>query len=263
MRGQSRGTSALVRVCGAPKQIASAFWAAALGVTALLRLYGGAMEGEITALHQQKRRTDRANVYIDGDYAFSLQKTIAAKLRVGQVLTRDEVQSLQAEDAAEMAYERCLRYLSYRARSTEEVRRYLRRKQVPEDVAERVIERLERAHLLDDAAFAREWVENRETFRPRSKFALKMELREKGVASRFTEEAIEGLDERASAMRAADRQAQRLSRYDWATFRKRLLGYLARRGFDYGIARGVIEELWARYGPEGDESDDVTGPIGP
>ncbi|MGC9360211.1 MAG: regulatory protein RecX, partial [Anaerolineae bacterium] len=83
------------------------------------------MEGEITALRQQKRRTDRANVYIDGEYAFSLQKVIAAKLCVGQLLTRDEVEALQAEDAEEIAYERCLRYLSYRARSTEEVRRYL------------------------------------------------------------------------------------------------------------------------------------------
>ncbi|MGC9361127.1 MAG: regulatory protein RecX, partial [Anaerolineae bacterium] len=139
---------------------------------------------------------------------------------------------------------------------------YLHRKDVSEEVAGRVIERLERAHLLDDEAFAQEWVENRETFRPRSKFALKMELREKGVASRFIEGAVEGLDERASAMRAADRKAQQLSRYEWETFRKRLLGYLARRGFGYGIARGVTEDLWARYGSEDGEYDNLTG-LGP
>jgi regulatory protein len=220
------------------------------------------MEGEITALRQQKRRTDRANVYIDGEYAFSLQGVVAAKLRVGQVVTRDEVEALQADDAAEMAYERCLRYLSYRARSTEEVRRYLRRKDVSEEVTEGVIERLERAHLLDDASFALEWVGNRETFRPRSRFALTMELRQKGVASRFIEEAVQGLDERASAMRAADRKAQQLSRYDRETFCKRLLSYLARRGFGYGIARGVTDELWARYGHKGDEQDNLTG-LGP
>lgn len=221
------------------------------------------MEGEISALRQQQRRKDRANVYIDGEYAFSLQKVIAARLHVGQVLTRDEIRALQAEDAVELAYERSLRYLSYRARSTEEVRRYLARKEVPAEVAERVIERLQRARLLDDAAFARQWVENRETFRPRSKFALRMELREKGVPSRMIEAATEGLDEEASARRAADRKAQQLARYDEDTFRKRLLGYLARRGFGYGIARGVTDELWARYGSKVPESDDVADPDEP
>jgi len=213
------------------------------------------MQGEVTALKQQKRRRDRANVYLDGEYAFSLQKVLAARLHVGQILTAEEVQALQAEDATELAYERSLRYLSYRARSTEEVRRYLARKEVAPEAAELVIERLERAGLLDDAAFAEQWVENRETFRPRSRFALKIELQQKGIPSRMAERATEGLDEGASARRAADRKAQQLARYDEGTFRKRLLGFLARRGFGYAIARRVVDDLWERYGSEETELD--------
>jgi len=208
------------------------------------------VEGEITALRQQQRRQDRVHIYLDGEYALSLQKVIAAKLHVGQRLTPDDVQVLQAEDAAELAYERSLRYLSYRPRSTDEVQRYLAHKGVSPEVAERIIERLEGAHLLDDAAFARDWVENRETFRPRSKFALKMELRQKGVPDHLAEQAVESLDEEASARRAAERKAQQLARYDEDTFRKRLWGYLARRGFGYGIARRVVDELWECYGSE-------------
>jgi len=211
------------------------------------------VQGEVTALKQQKRRRDRANVYLDGEYAFSLQKIVAARLRIGQTLTAKEIQALQAEDATELAYERSLRYLSYRARSTEEVRRYLARKEVAPEAAEQVIERLKRAGLLDDAAFARQWVENRETFRPRSGFALQMELRQKGVPSQLAEQATEGLDEEASARRAADRKAQQLARYDEDTFRKRLLAYLARRGFGYGIARHVVDDLWDCYGSEENE----------
>ncbi len=211
------------------------------------------MQGEVTALKQQKRRRDRANVYLDGEYAFSLQKIVAARLRIGQTLTAKEIQALQAEDATELAYERSLRYLSYRARSTEEVRRYLARKEVAPEAVEQVIERLERAGLLDDAAFARQWVENREAFRPRSGFALQMELRQKGVPSQLAEQATEGLDEEASARRAADRKAQQLARYDEDTFRKRLLAYLARRGFGYGIARHVVDDLWDCYGSEENE----------
>jgi regulatory protein len=211
------------------------------------------VQGEVTALKQQKRRRDRANVYLDGEYAFSLQKIVAARLRVGQTLTAEEIKVLQAEDATELAFERSLRYLSYRARSVEEVRRYLARKEVEPEAAEQVIERLERAGLLDDADFARQWVENRETFRPRSRFALKMELRQKGVSSRLAEQATEGLDEDASARRAADRKAQQLARYDEDTFRKRLLAYLARRGFGYGIARHVVDDLWDCYGSEENE----------
>ncbi|MEA3377684.1 MAG: RecX family transcriptional regulator, partial [Chloroflexota bacterium] len=125
------------------------------------------MEREITALTFQKHNKDRVNVYLDGQFAFGLAAIEAARLRVGQKLSDDEVVELQTKDQIERAYERALNYLSYRPRSEAEVRRSLGKKDVEEAVIDAVIGRLKRAGLLDDREFAKYWVDNRARFNPR------------------------------------------------------------------------------------------------
>ncbi len=202
------------------------------------------MGGTITALRVQRRNPDRVNVYLDGEFAFGLQAIVAAKLRVGQHLSDAEIEALRGQDAVERAYERALRFLSHRPRSTAEVRRNLRRKGVSSAVIDAVVERLTRAGLLDDTAFARYWIEQRETFRPRSVAALRHELLQKGVAREVIEETLQALDEEDSAYRAAKKQASRYRHLDRATFFRRMAGYLQRRGFHYEVVREVTERVW-------------------
>lgn len=202
------------------------------------------MAGRVTALKVQTKNKRRVNVYLDGVFAFGLPDVVAATLRVGQVLSAEDCASLQQRDVAERAHERALHYLSYRPRSIDEVARHLARKQFPEDVIAETISRLERVGLLDDAAFARFWVENRASFRPRGVFALRHELRRKGVADKAINLAIRDIDEHEGAYRAAQAQARRLSGADRDTFRRRLGGYLSRRGFSYAIVRDTIDRLW-------------------
>ncbi len=202
------------------------------------------MAGKVTALKVQKKNRRRVNVYLDGVYAFGLPDIVAATLRVGQVLSDEDCANLQQRDVAEQAHERALRFLSYRPRSKEEVTRYLAGKQVPEDVIAETVRRLEGVGLLDDAAFARFWVENRQSFRPRGSMALRYELRRKGVSDQAIESAIRDTDEREGAYRVAQAQAKRLSGADRETFRRRLGGYLSRRGFSYAIVRETIDRLW-------------------
>lgn len=76
------------------------------------------MTATITALRFQKRNPERVNVYLDGSYAFGLPALIAASLRIGQSLGEDEIASLQGQDAAQRAYERALRFLASRPRSS-------------------------------------------------------------------------------------------------------------------------------------------------
>jgi len=135
------------------------------------------MAGTITALRFQKRNKYRVNVYIDGQFAFGLAAIEAARLRVGQTLSDDDVARLRMRDEVERAYERALNFLSYRPRSEAEVRRNLRKKNVEEEVVEEVTGRLTRAGLLNDQEFARYWVENRLQFNPRGARALRHELR--------------------------------------------------------------------------------------
>ncbi len=85
----------------------------------------GHMAGTITRLAFQKHAADRVNVYLDGQYAFALPALEAARLRVGEYLDDEAIARLQAQDERQKAYDRALRYLSFRPRSQAEVRRNL------------------------------------------------------------------------------------------------------------------------------------------
>ncbi|MHB0856624.1 MAG: RecX family transcriptional regulator [Anaerolineae bacterium] len=198
----------------------------------------------MTALRVQQRRRGRINVFLDGEYAFSLQEILGVTLHVGQELDAQQVASLLQRDADEQAYERALNYLSYRPRSEMEIRRYLARKTVAEESAEKVIGRLRRAGLLNDSEFARFWVESRENSRPRGVWGLRTELRGKGVSDEVIEHATCDVDEEVGALAAASRYARRLERLDAETFRRRLFAFLQRQGFGYQVCKETTDRLW-------------------
>lgn len=218
------------------------------------------MAGTITALKVQKRNPQRINVYLDDRYAFGLAAIEAARLQRGQVLSDEDIEELKERDSFEKAHDRALRFLSYRPRSEAEVRRYLQGKAVSPVVEEEVIERLTRAKLLDDLAFARYWVENRESFNPRGLRMLRYELRQKGLSEETIAQALTDLDQEDSAYQAALRRGRRLAHLDQISFRQKLGAHLLRRGFPYEVVNLAVERAWQELRAEGeniDESEDV------
>jgi regulatory protein len=202
------------------------------------------MSGTITALEVQKWRKDRVNVFLDDQYAFSLQDILAISLKRGQTLTDQEIADLCQQDAVESAYEKALYYLSFRPRSEQEMRRYLKNKGLGEEQNEQILVRLKRARLVDDQDFARFWVESRQVHRPRGRRALRAELLRKGVPRDVIDTSIQDVDEEVQAFEAARSVVHRLSMLEQKVFFHRLLGYLQRRGFGYDIAMRVTKELW-------------------
>jgi regulatory protein len=203
------------------------------------------MAGTVTGLVVQKRNPKRVNVYVDGAYAFPLDLSVVMKrgLKSGQPLSDEEIEYLTAADDVEKAYNRALNLLSYRPRSVAEVQRNLQRKKVAFETIEAVVARLTQSRMLDDAAFARFWVENRTAFSPRSGRLMSYELRQKGVAGGDIEVALPSEDG-DSAKEAAMRRARSLASLDYETFRKKLLPYLQRRGFGYETASEAVESAW-------------------
>jgi regulatory protein len=184
-------------------------------------------------------------VFLDGRFAFGLPAIIAARLKQGQFLSDAEIQSLQAESTIETTYGKALNYLSYRPRSRAEVDRYLQKRDLPERLVRAVAERLERAGLLDDEAFARYWVENRERNQPKGLRALRYELRVKGISNETIERVLVSVDVPDSAYRSVARKAQQLAHLDQQAFTKKIIEYLARRGFNYEVARETAGRHWA------------------
>ncbi len=198
----------------------------------------------ITAIEPQKRAPHRVNIYLDGHYAFGLDRLVAAWLRVGQDLDEEKIAALQAQDACERAYQQAVLFLSFRPRSEAEIRQNLRRHAFAEDVIERTLERLRAEHLADDPQFARAWVENRAAFRPRSRRALATELRQKGLSEESVRSALSEVDEEALAYAAALKKARHLKDAPRDQFHKKLSQFLARRGFAYSVIAPIVSRLW-------------------
>jgi regulatory protein len=209
----------------------------------------------ITALKIQKRRSDRYNLFLDGEYAFSVPAVLAETLSIGQNLDPDELQELQEKVALQDAYERALGQISRRPRSRKEIERYLVKRQVDPSIIEEVIDRLEIKDYLDDGAFAKLWVENRFEFRPRGARALRAELYKKGVASSAIELALNDFDEREAALRAGRKAARRWQSSDEDEFHKRVSAYLARRGFDYQLIKNIVSRMWEETAASSNESE--------
>ncbi len=198
----------------------------------------------ITALVVQKRNRQRVNVYLDGEFAFGLSLIVAAWLKVGQELSEEKIAELNSSDEHEVAYQRALKLLEYRPRAEAEVRKKLTEHQFPEAVVEAVLERLRRSGLVDDTRFAQAWVENRSEFRPRSRRALQVELRQHGLDDEAAADALSEVDDDALALQAAVKYARKLKDTEWLDFRRKLTGFLARRGFTYEVAAPVVRQVW-------------------
>ena len=207
------------------------------------------MAGTITSIEVQQRNRRRVNVFLDGDFAFALSLEVAtqANLRRDLALSDSVIAELKSEDTQQKTYDAVLNFLSFRPRSEDEVRRYLNRRQAPPELADRLVARLTKSGLLDDEAFTRFWVENRETFSPRSSRALRSELRSKGIDDSTIAASIPN-DDGSAAYEAATKKAHRLASADRETFRRKLLGFLQRRGFSYDVARETVDRVWREIG---------------
>jgi regulatory protein len=203
--------------------------------------------GTITALQAQVKNPDRVSVFIDGTFACGLAASVATGLRVGQTLTAADLARLEQNEQAHRARDRVLRLLARRPYSAAEISRYLRRHQFDEPIIHAVVDDLTEVGLIDDDAFAAYWVEQRETFRPRSRLALRQELSLKGVDREVVSEALAGVDETEAARRLARKQAGRYARLPANEGQAKLLQYLRRQGFSYDIAGEVAAETWQTY----------------
>ncbi len=202
--------------------------------------------GTITELRKQNRRDRRIHVYLDGEFAFSLEKDIAAGagLRIGQEVPPQDAAELIEKDQKQKCYNAACRFLSYRPRSEQEVRQRLSRQGHGAACIQQTMARLKELGFVDDTQFARLWVGNRDDLRPRGRRLMKLELQQKGLPRDIIEQAVGDIDEAEAAYRAAQKKAGILSNTDYDTFRKRLAAHLGRRGFGYDTINSTVERIW-------------------
>lgn len=144
-----------------------------------------------------------------------------------------------------------LRKLTASARTRHELDEALQKKNVPDEIATAVLDRLEDVGLIDDGAFAQSWVDSRQQRRHLSRSALRRELQTKGVDRDQVDAALASVDvedELAAARALAAKKASSMHGLDRAVRERRLAGVLARRGFGSGIVTTVLRELRDGHG---------------
>jgi len=204
----------------------------------------------ITDLRSGKRREKRINIFLDGRFAFSLGAEVVAKenLQVGQELSEKQVALLAGNDQLQRCLEAAYRYLGYRPRSESEIRERMQRRGFAAETIDAAIARLREQGLLDDEAFAQFWKENRESFRPRSQWLTRLELKRMGVRNDVIEQVVAGMDDAGNAYRAARQKMRHGTPADYQDFRRRLGDYLRRRGFSYEVIGHTVGKIWQELG---------------
>lgn len=180
-------------------------------------------------------------------------------VRSGDSGSGDERAGDADADPYEVARSIALRKLSAQDRTRHELAKALRTRNVPDEVAEEVLGRLQEVGLVNDAAFAEAWVESRQQRRHLSRPALRRELQTKGVDRDDIDAALESVnfgDELAAARDLARRRHQGLRGQPYEVRYRRLAGVLSRRGFGSTIVAQVLREVMT----DGDDAADVLDP---
>ncbi|MBQ9020256.1 RecX family transcriptional regulator [Candidatus Saccharibacteria bacterium] len=212
----------------------------------ILRSDGG--KYKITDLKPAVRNERRVNVFLDGEFSFSLDvaQVVEFKLKRGMMLSEMELRKLRKASNFGKLYQRTLEWVLMRPRSVRETGDYLRKKkyqrpeyEISDEDIGAVIGRLVSKGYLDDAQFARYYVENRFVKKGVAKKRLMMELREKGVAEDLIVMAFDevGRNDREEIMKII---AKKRRRYDTD---EKLIAYLVRQGFDFELARSSVCEM--------------------
>jgi regulatory protein len=144
------------------------------------------------------------------------------------------------------------------ARTRKELADKLVKRNVPDEIAQRLLDRFTEVGLIDDASFAREWVASRQQGRGLGQRSPAQELRRKGVADETVREVLDELDpddEDEAARLLVRRRLRTLTRVDETTATRRLVGMLARKGYPAGVAFAVVRQELATSGREPPEPD--------
>jgi len=158
-----------------------------------------------------------------------------------------------AENPESAARQICLRLLTIAPRTRAQLEDALRRRGVPEEAADAVLGRFTEVGLIDDAAFAKAWVESRHHGRGLSRGALAAELRQRGVADDDVRDAVDLLDpdqEAATARRLVEKKLAATRGQPPPARIRRLMGVLARKGYPAGLAYRVVREALEHEGTD-------------
>lgn len=196
---------------------------------------------QITKIAPAAKTPGRYNIFVDGQYSFSLDELQLVQAGLHSELDIDDEQLAKFRNESEFGknYIRAIDLISRRLRSEKEIRDYARRKSWTTDNTERVIERLKARGYLNDKVFAESFVRARQNAGKYSRRRIELDLRRKGIADSIVKEVLHDEVSDTDALRKLI--AKRVKRYDDPT---KLKAYLLRAGFNYDDINREIDAYY-------------------
>lgn len=185
----------------------------------------------ITKLEYQKKDPNRVNIYVDGKFTVGIGTNDVIKLGLykDQEISSDFLNKVIAESGFGKEFNSALNFLSFRPRSEFEMRQFFRRKKY--EFGEQILEKLKALGQINDEEFAKWYIDQRNTFRPKGKKALKSELLKKGVKVDMPTD----FNEKEMALKA-------LKKYHGTVDQLKIKRYLANRGFSWDVIEEVVKK---------------------
>ncbi len=205
---------------------------------------------KITSVKKQKKE-GRVNIYLDEKFGFGLdlENFVKLGLKVEQELTQEQIDEIVKRSEHQKILDRLLNFATFRPRSTYEVRVWLRRKKIPDDMHHDLFNTLARLELVNDEKFAKWWIDQRMTFRPKAKRIMNYELRIKGVKKEIIDKVLSEvpIDERKIALDLLEKKRNKWEKLEKLEAKQKMYAFLSARGFDWELVKKAVDEYLKTY----------------
>lgn len=201
----------------------------------------------ITKIDVQKKRKDRYNIYIDGEFKFGLDEGVVVRFGLYEKREIDQelIDQIEKEEVIAKAFNAVANFLKTRERSKKEIRDKLKTKDYSESVVEKVLEKLERLNIVNDRRFAEMFVRDRMKLKPKGKKVLQIELMQKGIDRGTIEEVLGEMlnteNEIELAKKIYEKAIRKYGSADEQDIKQKKIKYMLSRGFSYDIIEKLIK----------------------
>lgn len=201
----------------------------------------------ITLVEQQKKRSNRYNIYINDEYSFAVHEDVLVKHRLtkGQEIDKEQLLIILKSEEHQQAYLHAIRYIMRKARAQHEIEKRLLEKEFEQEIINEVIIKLKSQNLIDDQDFATRLTEHRIQSQKKGRKWVQQELVQKGVSKENVQHALDQIDEEEERRLAYELGKKRWIRQKGTTQEKRrkIGSFLLRRGYTNYLVNQVLREL--------------------
>lgn len=216
------------------------------------------MSSQITRIEKESTFGQRYHIYVDGEFVLSVHEDVLVKYRLhkGMDVGEDDCQHWLLAEEQNRARQVAFKYLGFRPRTIHQVRQYLLEKEFALEQIEVVVEEMVHQGYLNDQQYARAWVQERQKLKGLGSARLRQELKQKGIADHWIDEAlsyIEREEERQLAMDLAERRYSRIHEDLWPKVERKLGQYLMRRGFSADLVYPILQHFRSIHRRKGED----------